>query len=177
MTLIQFDPDWQAPAPLGEVSPSNWADKGIPVVIAEDDPVSRKLVSTIIEHAGYQTIVTCNGDEAMEALRAQTGPCVAVIDWMMPRMDGVEVCRRIHESGRSVYFIMLTARSAKEGAVQSIDLGADDYLVKPFNREELLARIRAGVRQLKVQLALEVRVHDLESAIIASKALKFQMPL
>jgi DNA-binding response OmpR family regulator len=178
-TDIAFHPDWE-PSPAftlpAPVAPTVRGES-IPVVIAEDDPVSRKLVTTVIELGGFHTIVATDGAEAMLILRAQKKPCIAVVDWMMPGMDGAEICRRIRESGRSVYIIMLTARGTKKDAVEGIDHGADDYLVKPFDPEELLARIRAGLRQLNVHLILEMRVNDLQTAIVQTKTPKLQLPL
>ena len=178
-TDIEFHPDWElSPAfPLpAQVAPTV-QDESIPVVIAEDDPVSRKLVTTVIEMGGHRTIVAHDGDEAMVVLRAQKKPCIAVVDWMMPGMDGAEICRRIRESDRSVYIIMLTARGTKQDTVEGIDHGADDYLVKPFDPEELLARIRAGIRRLNSQIALEARVSDLQVAIIQTEKPQLRVPL
>lgn len=176
---IPFHPNWELPPTYPPSVPivRPLEDQSIPVIIAEDDPVSRKLVTTVIEMGGFRTVVAHDGDEAMLALRAQKKPCVAVVDWMMPGMDGAEICRRIRESGRCVYIIMLTARGTKKDAVEGIDHGADDYLVKPFDPEELLARIRAGIRQLNIQLALEARVHDLQIAIVETKKPELCMPL
>lgn len=179
MNNIQFTPDWDltptlAFPPLRVVGS---ADAGIPVVIAEDDPVSQKVVTAAIANGGFRTIVTSDGHEAMSALRAQTSPCVAVLDWTMPGMDGAEICRRMRDSGKSIYIIMVSARDSKEDTVRAIDNGADDYLVKPFHREELLARIRKGVRQLESQVASEQRFNRLEATMAESKTLKFQMPL
>ncbi len=146
-------------------------------MIAEDDPVSRKLVTAVVEMSGFRTIVAQDGEEAMSALRAQNSPCVAVIDWMMPGMDGAEICRRVRDSGKDVYFIMLTARGAKEDTVRGLEGGADDYLVKPFDRHELVARIRAGVRTLTAQADLVKRVRELEKSAPESRSLRLQMPI
>ncbi|MDQ6809503.1 MAG: response regulator [Verrucomicrobiota bacterium] len=72
------------------------------MIVADDDPISREIVSTLIKAWGYQTLITQDGREAMEALRAQTSPAVALLDWMMPGMDGIEVCRCVLESGKPV---------------------------------------------------------------------------
>jgi DNA-binding response OmpR family regulator len=175
---IQFKPTWELLSPFstGALPPLPPLEEGrIPIVIAEDDPVSRKLVTTVIEMGGYRTIVTKDGDEAMLALRAQKRPCLAVVDWMMPGMDGGEICRRMRASERSVYIIMLTARGTKKDAVEGIDYGADDYLVKPFDPEELLARIRAGLRVLTRQETLANRVQALETT--ASEVGSLRIPL
>lgn len=126
---------------------------------------------------GFPTIVTDDGNEAMTAVQAWEKPCVAVVDWMMPGMDGPEVCRRLRESGKDVYIIMLTARGQRDDVLQGFDAGADGYMVKPFDREELLARVRTGIRQLNAHAALLARVHELEGGAADDKLLKFQMPL
>jgi DNA-binding response OmpR family regulator len=145
------------------------------VVIAEDDPVSRKLITTVVESGGFHTIVASNGEEAMTALRDWDRPCVAIIDWMMPGMDGAAVCQQAREGGKRVYIIMLSARDSTADIVQGMDNGADDYMAKPFDWDELLARIRAGVRQLNSELALNVQIEELNSAVTETKVLKFQL--
>jgi DNA-binding response OmpR family regulator len=181
MSDIHFEPDWAPvaprliPVPLQIVRPVD--DESVPIVIAEDDPVSRRLVTAAIEAGGFKTIVTNDGDEAMTALRAQKKACIAVIDWMMPGIDGAEICRRLREAGRRVYIIMVSARGSKAETIEGIDQGADDYLVKPFDPDELLARVRAGLRVMKTQEALVQRVRALESTVAEVGLLKFQMSL
>jgi DNA-binding response OmpR family regulator len=180
MNDIPFQPDWEptpAYSPLALRVLATLEDESIPVVIAEDDPVSRKLVTTVIEMGGYRTIVTKDGDEAMSALRAQTNPCIAVVDWMMPGIDGAEICRRVRESGRRAYIIMVTARGTKKDTVEGFDHGADDYLVKPFDPEELLARIRVGLRAITAQETLAHRVQALETTASEIGLLTLQIPL
>ena len=145
------------------------------VLIAEDDPVSRRLVTAVVENGGFHTIVASNGEEAMTALREWDKPCVAVIDWMMPIMDGAAVCRQARARGKSVYIIMLTSRTSKEDIVEGMDNGADDYMAKPFDWDELLARIRAGVRHLESELALNARIEELNGAVTEAKVIKFQL--
>ena len=179
MSNIYFQPNWDVSSiSVPPVRPLVQApDDRIPVIIAEDDPVSRTLVTAVIEKGGFRAIVTCDGNEAMTALRNQKDPAIAVLDWMMPGMDGAEMCRRIREAGRNVYIIMLSARGSKEDTIEGMDHGADDYMVKPFNHGELLARIRAGTRQLVARAALQVRVEKLEGDAAVSKLLKFDLPL
>jgi DNA-binding response OmpR family regulator len=181
MIDIHFEPDW-APLPvptppvsLQIVRPLD--DEGIPIIIAEDDPVSRRLVTAVIEAGGFRTIVTNDGNEAMTALRAQENACIAVIDWMMPGIDGAEICRRMRESGRRVYIIMVSARGTKTDTIEGIDYGADDYLVKPFDPNELLARVRVGLRVMKTQEALVQRVRALESTVAEVGLLPLQISL
>jgi DNA-binding response OmpR family regulator len=176
---IPFDPHWSVDSAPAKPLPvaSRQGNGSIPVVIAEDDSVTRALLSAIATRAGFRTVVTQDGHEAMAALRAETGPCVALIDWTMPGMDGMEVCQRIRSGGKCVYVIMLTARQRKEDAVKSLDGGADDYLTKPFDREELLARIRVGLRILKTQSRLGQRLEELERAADDAEPIRLPNPL
>jgi DNA-binding response OmpR family regulator len=149
----------------------------IPVVIAEDDLVSRTLMSSLMEKWGFKPVITKDGHEAMAALRGQQGPTLALLDWMMPGMDGLEVCRRVRESKKMVYVVMLTARGAKENIVEGLHAGADDYLIKPFDQNELLARIQVGLRILELHSTLAARVKDLEEAVREINDLKLRFPL
>jgi len=99
---------------------------------------------------------------------------------MMPGMDGIEVCRRVREMGemdKLVYILLLSARSSKEQLVEGLQAGADDYLTKPFNKDELHARLKAGLRVLMLQATLAARVEELEKALAENRSLNFQMPL
>jgi DNA-binding response OmpR family regulator len=149
----------------------------LPVVIAEDDLVSRTLMSNLMEKWGFKAVVTQDGHEAMKALRAEQGPALAILDWMMPGMDGLQVCRRIRERGTVVYVIMLTARGTKENIVEGLQAGADDYLIKPFDKNELLARIQVGFRILELHGALAARVKQLEAATAEIDQLKLRIPI
>ncbi|MDQ6911336.1 MAG: response regulator [Verrucomicrobiota bacterium] len=147
------------------------------VIVADDDPISREILSTLLTKWGYQTLITRDGREAMEALRAQTSPAIALLDWMMPGIDGIEVCQRVREAGKPVYILLLTSRSGKEQVVEGLNAGADDYLIKPFDPDELQARIRVGVRILELQVTLSARVTQLEALALENHQLKLQIPL
>ena len=149
----------------------------VPIVVAEDDLVSRTLMSNLMEKWGFKALITQDGHEAMAALRAQQGPALALLDWMMPGMDGLQVCRRIRESEKMVYVIMLTSLGAKENIVEGLHAGADDYLIKPFDKNELLARIQVGLRILELHAALAARVKELEQAAGEIGELKLRIPL
>jgi len=149
----------------------------LPIVIAEDDLVSRTLISNLIEKWGFKAVVTEDGHEAVKALRAEQGPALAIFDWMMPGMDGLQVCRRIREREKTVYVIMLTSRGTKENIVEGLHAGADDYLIKPFDKNELLARIQVGFRILELHAALAARVKELEKAFGEIDELKMRIPL
>jgi phosphoserine phosphatase RsbU/P len=171
---IQFNPPWGS---TPEKAYTSGCDKTAAIVIADDDPVSRELLSTLVTKWGFRTIVTQDGHEAMAAIRAEQGPVVAIIDWMMPGMDGLEVCRRVRQSGKLAHIILLTVRAAKENLVEGLESGADDYLVKPFDKNELLARVKVGVRVLGLETSLRNRVKELESALSEIHDLKLQVPL
>ena len=149
----------------------------IPLVVAEDDLVSRTLISSLMEKWGFKAVITQDGQEAMAALRGEQGPTLALLDWMMPGMDGLEVCRRVRESEKMVYVIMLTSLGAKENIVEGLHAGADDYLIKPFDKNELLARIQVGLRILELYAALAARVRELEKAAGEIGDLKLRIPL
>lgn len=146
-------------------------------MVAEDDPVSREILSSLLTKWGYQVVVAADGREAMEALRAQTEPVLAVLDWMMPGMEGPEICRRVRTISKSVYILLVTARAGKEQVVEGLRAGADDYLAKPFDKDELRARLNVGARILDLQSTLSARVRELETVIAENRALKLQMPL
>ena len=113
----------------------------------------------------------------MEVLRAQTKPVLAVLDWMMPGLQGTDICRRVRDVNRSVYVILLTARTDKERIVEGLRAGADDYLTKPFNNAELHARLNVGARIIALQAALSARVAELERLVAENRELKLQLPL
>jgi phosphoserine phosphatase RsbU/P len=149
----------------------------VPIVIAEDDLVSRTLISTLMEKWGFKAVVTQDGHEAMMALRKEEGPALAILDWMMPGLDGLQVCRRIRESQKMVYVIMLTSRGGKENIVEGLHAGADDYLIKPFDKNELLARVQVGFRILELHGALAARIKELEEAAAEIGELRLRIPL
>ena len=122
-------------------------------LIAEDDPISARLLQASLVKWGYDVVVTRDGVEALETLRQPDSPRLAILDWMMPRMDGPDVIRELRKDqhGAYVYAILLTAKDRKEDLVRGLDMGADDYLVKPFDLHEMKARVRAGRRILELQ--------------------------
>jgi diguanylate cyclase (GGDEF)-like protein len=123
------------------------------ILIAEDDPVSRRLLEAKLVKWGYDVAVTCDGDEAWEALRSEDAPRLAILDWMMPGIDGVEICRRIRKEMQEpyTYIILLTALHRDEDLVTGMESGADDYITKPFKANELRVRLRAGRRIIELQ--------------------------
>jgi DNA-binding response OmpR family regulator len=149
------------------------------ILIAEDDAVSRRLLETTLTKWGYEVITTTDGLRAFDVLSQPDAPSLAVLDWMMPGMDGAEVCRRARSLGadRLLYIILLTAKGRKEDIVQGLTAGADDYVIKPFDRSELKARINVGERILRLQAELAARVKELELALANVKLLQGLLPI
>jgi two-component system cell cycle response regulator len=134
------------------------ADQGGPhrlttVLVAEDDPMSRQILQRSLHSWGFKVVAVHDGVQALESVGAGDGPELLLLDWMMPEMDGLELCRRIRALEKPVYpyIVLLTARDAKQDLVTAFEAGADDYLTKPFHVEELRARLRAGTRILTLQ--------------------------
>jgi len=149
------------------------------ILIAEDDAVSRHLLEATLHKWGYEVIVAADGLEALEVLRQPGAPSLAILDWMMPGMDGAEVCLKARElaAGRLLYIILLTAKGRKEDVVKGLTAGADDYIIKPFDRSELKARMNAGERILRLQAELAARVKELELALANVKLLQGLLPI
>jgi two-component system, cell cycle response regulator len=123
------------------------------VLIADDDPVSRRLLQVTLGNSGYETVIAVDGREALSVLEEKDSPRLVILDWIMPQMDGVEVCRTIRR--RTVepylYVILLTVKGQQREIVEGLEAGADDYITKPFDLLELKARLRAGRRILELQ--------------------------
>jgi DNA-binding response OmpR family regulator len=121
------------------------------ILIADDDLITRRLLQKTLERAGYEVEAVENGHMALEALSSEIGPRLALLDWLMPGLNGPEVCREIrrHSEYPYIYIILLTAKAAKVDVVKGLEAGADDYITKPCDAEELKARLRSGERILK----------------------------
>jgi len=136
------------------------------VLAAEDNPVFQSMLRSMLTKWGYDPVIARDGSEAWRALDAEDAPRLAILDWMMPGMDGVEICRRVRAAGREpyIYILLLTARTESQDLVEGMEAGADDYLTKPFVPPELRVRLRAGQRIL-----------DLHSQLMAAReALRMQ---
>lgn len=141
------------------------------ILIAEDDPVSSRVLATTLIKWGHEVVTTADGLEAWAALQEDEAPRLAILDWMMPGIEGPEVCRRIRRDVKTAptYIILLTALGRKEQMIEGLEAGADDYLTKPFDRHELRVRLQAGARIVRLQSSLAERVRDLEAAIVERK--------
>lgn len=149
------------------------------ILIAEDDPVSRRLLEATLIKWGYEVVVTDDGAEAWEALQQADAPSVAILDWMMPHLDGVAICRKLRERENSAYtyILLLTAKGSKSDIAAGLEAGADDYVNKPFNQRELRARIKVGERMVELERALAGKITELETALSQVKELKGLLPI
>ncbi|HBG21353.1 MAG TPA: response regulator [Desulfobulbaceae bacterium] len=141
--------------------------ENVKILIAEDEFTTRMMVQVCLENWGYRVESVTNGNEAWAILRKPDAPQIAILDWEMPELDGVEVCRRVKEmeTGTPPYIILLTARDSKTDIVRGFDAGADDYMTKPFNDNELRARVRVAERLVRTQSSLSESVAELKEAL------------
>jgi DNA-binding response OmpR family regulator len=120
------------------------------ILITDDDRMSTLMLSRTLQQWGFEVVVAHDGEAAWQQITSTTPPAVAIVDWMMPGLDGIELCKRIRSSTLQspVYLILLTARNSRQDLVAGLEAGADDYLTKPFDPDELRARIHVGQRTL-----------------------------
>ena len=133
-----------------------WGENAMKILIAEDDLTSRSILKAVLTKWGYDPVVTVDGDEAWKAMRKPDSPDVAVLDWEMPGQSGLEVCRKVRtlDAQNPPYIIILTAKNNKSDIVEGLEAGANDFVSKPYDKDELLARIRVGQRMVALQSAL-----------------------
>ena len=151
----------------------------IRVLLAEDDTVSRRVVEAFLARWSFEVVAVSDGDEAWRILQGPDAPNLLILDWMMPGVGGVELCRRVRESGHPspAYIILLTARTSREDIVSGLESGADDYVTKPFHNEELRARVGGGARIVELQTSLAQRVRELEEALARVRLLQGLLPI
>jgi two-component system, cell cycle response regulator len=123
------------------------------ILVADDDTISRTLLVRTLERAGYEVTAVGNGKLAAECLCGQDGPRLALLDWVMPELNGPEVCREVRQKREQpyVHMVLLTSKESKQDVVAGLESGADDYLIKPFDPAELKARLRTGLRILQLE--------------------------
>lgn len=148
------------------------------ILIAEDDATSQRLLSAILKSARYKTILVDNGVDALKELQ-QGKASLAILDLMMPGMDGLEVVRRIRRVPPPIppYLIMLSTRSQKSDVVLGLDAGANDYVGKPFDEDELRARVAVGRRMIEMRLTLANNLQELAEAIDQVRTLRGILPI
>jgi DNA-binding response OmpR family regulator len=136
------------------------------ILVAEDNLVFQTVLQSMLTQWGYDVVVASDGEEAWCRLQHDEGPRLAILDWMMPGMDGIEVCRRARASSRPhyTYILILTAKTESEDLVNAMEAGADDYVTKPFKSAELRARLRVGCRILELQERIQLGCQPLAFA-------------
>lgn len=149
------------------------------ILIAEDDGVSRRLLELLLERWDHEVLACEDGACAWRELQKPDHPRLAILDWMMPEIDGIELCRRIRKLDQDsyVYVMLLTAREERTDMLVGFEAGADDYLTKPFDHEELRFRINAAERILSLKDELAGKVSELQEALEHVKQLQGIMPI
>ena len=149
------------------------------VLIADDSISSRFLLEQTLKKFGYDVISTKDGKEALDELNKEGAPQIAILDWMMPEMDGIEVCKKVREkkTNNPTYIILLTALGNKKNIVIGLSNGANDYISKPFDREELQARVQVGERFIELQNKLANQISELQNAVEHIKTLQGILPI
>lgn len=129
------------------------------ILIAEDDLTSRVVLQAVLEKWGYEVVVAADGHQAWHIMAQPSAPQMIVLDWMMPGIDGAQLCRKLRgrEDLVSLYIILLTSKTQKQDIVMGLEAGADDYIAKPFDNQELRARINVGRRMIELQNKLQER--------------------
>lgn len=149
------------------------------ILIAEDDLTSRMMLELIIGKWSFEVVSVDDGRKAWEILQRNDSPPIAILDWEMPEIDGPELCRRIKLLARDnpIHVILLTGRDSTEDIVSGLEAGADDYVTKPFDLNELRARINVAVRLVKTQASLSQKLQELKEAFEHVKTLQGIIPI
>src|SRR5262245_49110732 len=149
------------------------------ILVAEDDPIARRLLEVTLRGWSHEVQSCEDGVTAWEALDSDDAPAVAILDWMMPGMDGVEICRSVRAQRRlqPPYLLLCTSRDRKSDLVEGLNSGADDYITKPVDRDELRARLSVALRFVDLQGRLADRVHELEEALSRVRQLQSLLPM
>jgi CheY-like chemotaxis protein len=151
----------------------------VKILLAEDERVSRRMLETMLKEWGYEVVSVGDGEAAWEVLQLPQAPRLALLDWVMPGMDGIDVCRHVRAASNreATYLVLLTAKGRREDVVAGLRAGADDFVSKPFDLEELQARLQTGRRIVGLQASLADRVRQLEEALSHVKQLRGLLPM
>ena len=149
------------------------------ILIADDSLVVRRRLASLLTQWGHEVVETKDGEEAWQRLCGAAVPPIAILDWVMPEPDGVELCKRIRETPalKKTYVLMLTGMANPEDIVTGLNAGANDFIVKPFNEPELQARVNVGMRMVELQAELTNRVTELELAMAEITQLRSILPI
>jgi len=149
------------------------------ILIAEDDKTSCNILKVLLTKQGYEVIETVDGAQALQEMQKPEAPSLAILDWLMPEMDGPDVVRQIRKvpTDQPPYIIILTVKNEKMDIIAGLDAGADDYLAKPYDPGELYARVNVGRRILAMQAAMAEKVHQLQNTLEHVKMLRGIIPI
>jgi len=149
------------------------------ILLAEDEPASRLALEATVQQWGFEPVPAEDGQRALEILAAPDAPRIAILDWMMPQLDGTDVCRAIRAASLPVepYLLILTTRANRADVVAGLQAGADDYVTKPFDRVELQARLQVGLRVIRLQLQLIDRLREVEEGRARERSLERMLPI
>jgi DNA-binding response OmpR family regulator len=149
------------------------------VLIADDDPVTSRRLEGLASSWGYTVVTAADGPSTLLALDSDEAPGLVLLDWVMPGRDGVDICRslRARVGGQAPYIIMLTGKSGHDSMMAGFDAGADDFLAKPFDADELRSRMKAGARIVGLQQRLAANVEELTAALGSVKTLHGMLPI
>jgi CheY-like chemotaxis protein len=149
------------------------------VLVADDYDINRKLLRALLTSEGHTVVEANDGLEALEVLKKATAPMVGLIDWEMPELEGIEVCRETRKltNAPPLFLILVTVRDSKQDIVAGLQAGANDYITKPFDKTELLARVKVGTQMVELQQSLTENVAELKEALIRVKQLSGLLPI
>lgn len=149
------------------------------VLVAEDDPKTQKALIFLLQRHGYTATAANDGQATLDILSRPDPPTIVLLDWEMPKFNGLDVCRllRAMPLRRYIYVIMVTARDSAADLLEAFEAGADDFLSKPADTAQLLARMRSGERVLALEERLEARIAELEHTLGQVRALKRLLPI
>ncbi len=149
------------------------------VLVVENDPVSQEILAGVLPKWGYEVVRAMDGVEGMDKIMLPSSPDLVLLDWMMPRMDGLGFIRKVRSEVKDnpPYIIMLTSRNEKKHIVTGLESGANDYITKPYDKDELRVRLDVGKRMIELQQALLKKICDLESALKQINVLEGLIPI
>jgi DNA-binding response OmpR family regulator len=149
------------------------------VLIADDHRENRALLQALLKGEHYETVEARNGEEALAELAQTTEPMVALLDWQMPKIEGPDVCKaaRLLPNPPPMFLFLVTVRDSKDDIVAGLRSGANDYIIKPFHKDEMLARVKIGAQMVQLQQSLLDRVRELAEALARVKQLSGLLPI
>jgi phosphoserine phosphatase RsbU/P len=150
------------------------------ILIADDDLTSLRILKAVLEKLGHETVCAGDGTKAWRILTEPESPKLAILDWIMPGLDGLEIVQRVREkesTTQPLYLMIHTSRGEKKDIALALESGANDYIIKPFDPDELRARIEVGRRVIELQAVLTERIRELQDALAQIKALQGFLPI